>query len=392
MSKELLNKFNQVLRPYYAELTRPSICDNAALQQYLDRLCADQEITSFLRTMNSDIEALFSNLDETNQKVLAKYLKVRFFKEALAASVTQSVLSHFDSDAIMAFAREVQQSVPFTLANERDLFNIVNLLQVVTLAFAAKCEKALQDQGIDCSYRLPEINNASLAEIMPEANTTAMLARASRDGYKYHNLYRFCAKPQILQAISRDRACRETVDNCRLIRSIISQADNAKVYYDARGTAYINRVPAGSDKSDFYLTRTFATAIHETRANVAMFTLGADSLKAFSTNDCAKVLSKQQVNVLVSNIVNTMGLHSTSSFNLEQTFADCANISGLIKFMEQVKQPYKLSLQFSSLNTACLQLLFTAQVSEQQQELAPEAPAPAKPAKSNAKGKKTEKA
>lgn len=58
MSKELLSKFNQVLRPYFAPLSGSDICDVAALQQYLDRLHQDANIVNFMREANADFESV----------------------------------------------------------------------------------------------------------------------------------------------------------------------------------------------------------------------------------------------------------------------------------------------------------------------------------------------
>lgn len=379
-STELLQKYNQVIRPYFASLSQTGLQDIPCLDQFLDCYIQDPLIMPFLCESFKQINDLYQCLNETNQQILNMYLKVRFFSESLAQSVACSLVEHFKAHDLMLLGEQVRAISNFSINNAKDYLNISNLVTIIVLKLASRAYATISERygGDSTMFKLPEVKDGVLIDISPDMITCQMLAECLGS---YSHLYAFATNPSMLELLSKEKAFKGVVRVFHIFKSIIAPSPNVRIYFDAKGNPFTN--PANrvypnhasdntADSQDqFFLTRTIAGTLKETSSprptfspnegdfQVLKFSLNPNLLSMLLSSESIKAILKHKVQLIACSTYQNDGLKNTTRLDLNEAFGDCFGITALIKHIEQQKAGYKVQLQIDPLHFGRLQILFT---------------------------------
>lgn len=378
-SIELLQKYNQVIRPYFATISQTGLSDIASLDQYLERYIHDPLIMPFLCESFKQVNDLYHCLNEPNQQILNMYLKVRFFSESLAQSVAYCLVEHFKTHDLMLLGEQVRSSSHFSINNAKDYLNISNLITIIVLRLAAKAYATISSRlGEGCTmFSLPKVNDGVLIDISPDMITCQMLANSNGD---YSHLYAFATNPSMLDLLSHEKSFKGVVRVFHIFKSIIAPSPNVRIYFDANGNPFTNpnsrtftdnRQDTSSDNQEqFFLTRTIAGTLKETSSpspkfspndgefQVLKFSLNPNLLSMLLSNESIKAILKHKVQLIACSTYQNDALKNTTRLDLNETFGDCFGITALIKHIEHQKAGYKVQLQISPLHFGRLQIVF----------------------------------
>lgn len=377
-STELLQKYNQVIRPYFATLSQVGLPDIPSLDQYIDRYIQDPLIMPFLCESFKQVNDLYQSLNESNQQILNMYLKVRFFSESLAQSVAYNLVEHFKTHDLMVLGEQVRASSHFSINNAKDYLNISNLVTIIVLKLASKAYGTIMEShGAQAtSFSLPQAKDGVLIDISPDMITCQMLANSHG---AYSHLYAFATNPSMFDLLSKEKAFEGVVRVFHIFKSIIAPSPNVRIYFDANGTPFTNnrafadnrRTPnVANPQEQFFLTRTIAGTLKETsspnpkfspndgESQVLKFSLNPNLLSMILSNDSIKAILKHKVQLIACSTYQNDGLKNTTHLDLNETFGDCFGITALIKHIEQQKAGYKVQLQIDPLHFGRLQIVF----------------------------------
>ena len=391
MSKELLTKFNEVLRPYYAELTRPGVGDVAALQQYLDRFYQDESITNLLRELFPNFNELLSLFNDKEGQMLSHYFKVRLFKEAIAASLGYNVLEHWHhAQSLIAWEQEKSTQWGKSLNNAKDGFELNNLIELLTYAEALALENP---------YRLPPVAPANAANSATgAANSAAGSGKSAKNGKAgkgqsnasaataggsladinfdsasllflehspdYKNYLGLGFSPWTVQEITSSAAFlklkkEQGLQNAAL-KAFLHHSSGFKFFYDAQGNLHQSNLPIpGSPYKDFYVSTSLADFTKQAHATALKFNLLENNLHFFKKSDMISYQKKNPCAIITSVSYQTTGLKRGANFHVENLFKDVPLMIEFIKYMKNEFSNYALELQYEAREAARLQLVFT---------------------------------
>lgn len=353
MSKELFNKFDQAIRPYYVTLTRSGICDNAALQQFLDRYSADDKVVDFLLAADSELNALHGMLDANEQKVLGLYLKTRFFHDSLATPLGQKVLASLNGNDILGLCAQLKELTGLNVSQNEIALELVGLTDILSRIVAAKSAALLQQAGINCSYTLPVAKNATCIDLLPDGVMPRLLKANQTHGYQQYLV--LTQNPRQTQALLMERY-GQGLPRFKLFKGILSQTEGAHVYFDHQGNRYVNRIPVGTTQNDSYISCTIGSLLRATKAQVMRLGLNAETVHLLTTNETGRYLKKNEVNLLaVASFKHERALN-TLNYDFKALWPDCADLAKVITFMRSLKKEFKLQLQYEPIYYNVLQL------------------------------------
>ena len=353
MSKELFNKFDQAIRPYYVTLTRSGICDNAALQQFLDRYSADDKVVDFLLAANSELNALHGMLDANEQKVLGLYLKTRFFHDSLAPALGQKVLASLNGNDLLGLCTQLKELTGLTVSQSELALELVGLTEILSRIVAAKSTALLQQAGVNCSYTLPVAKNATCIDLLPDGVMPRLLNANKNHGYQQYLV--LTQNPRQTQALLTERYGHGT-PHFKLFKGILSQTEGAHVYFDQQGKRYVNRIPFGASQNDSYTSCTIGSLLRTTKAQVMRLGLNTETVHLLTTSECGRYLKKNEVNLIaVTSFKHERALNSLN-YDFKSLWPDCADMAKVITFIHSLKQEFKLQLQYEPVFYNMLQL------------------------------------
>lgn len=351
MSKELLSKFNQVLRPYYAQMTRPGISDLATLQDFLARFCADQQIIQLLAATNPETQELQDLLPGNNSAILGHFFKARLFQQqfshALAVTLQQQAPSS-ELDAIGKFFTEKTQ-IATTHSN---VYDAAQLASILCLLYARYASDSLDQAGIAHAYALPKAKIA--LDVTPDNFSPELFTSGEQ---ALTTLYSVASNPKQFQALKTLQFSRDKIQEHTLMKRFLRAPVGMKVYFDPLGNAYLNRQPVGVQQQNFFATCTIASLLKESKADFLKFALNADTLHMFTHSENTKALNKSNVSVIVTcQQDEPSNAAARNAFDLHQEFDDCAAIISLVRYIQGLKKHYDLQLQFAANTYYRLQL------------------------------------
>lgn len=341
MSKELLSKFNQVLRPYYAQMTRPGISDLATLQDFLARFCADQQIIQLLATTNPETQELQNLLPGNNSAILGHFFKARLFQQqfshALAITLQQQAPSS-ELDAIGKFFTE-KTKIAYNRENIYDSFQLASIL---CLLYASYASDQLDQAKIAHAYALPK---ASIAvDVTPDSLSPALFVSGTQP---LNTLYSVASNPKQIAALKALKFSSDQIKQHALMTRYLRAPAGMKVYYDALGNSFLNRQPIGTPQQNYFATCTFASLLKETKADLIKFALNSDTLHLFNNSENSKTLNKSNVSIIVTcQKEDPNSATAYNAFDLQQEFSDCSNLITLVRYIQGLKKTYDLQLQF----------------------------------------------
>lgn len=341
MSKELLSKFNQVLRPYYAQMTRPGIGDNAALQDFLARFSADHSLFELLAATSPEVKELQELVSGNNAVILIHFLKARLFQQQIAPALAVTLLQQAPSSELEAIGQALQEKAKISLESTGQLFDVNQLSHILCLLLASYIEENLQQAGIEHAMALPAAGSVAV-DANPDEISAQLFAPC-----KLKKLYCVAARPNAISELTRNSSLASCAKEVVILKTIMHSMTGSKIFFDQSGNAYANRIPAGNSANNFFLTRSFAALLKDTKASTIKFTLQPEVLTLFTGSENTKFLNKNEVNVLAC---FTGGESAGTAFNLKQEFADCAQLAAFLRFMQGLKHQYSLQFQFDANN------------------------------------------
>lgn len=357
MSKELLSKFNQVLRPYFAPLSGSDICDVAALQQYLDRLHQDANIVNFMREANADFDALLKLLeasgDKENLEMACHCYMVRFFANYISEPLSRCVIKNFPAAQFQELAVQSLGVANFdTLPHNitAHCFEPSLIINFVNALFSSR------------RFRLFELPKSNVfADLQPNDASVSTLASS-----KIKNYFALAGDPNNIRNVLQNRALHQSARNAgarfNVLKCVLSDVANVKIYYDAEGKAYFNRVPQGSSNRDYFVSHTLATVSNLVHANTIKFDLSQLSLNLLQRADMQKLLRRSSLNLVVDSIFGFQIEAAIETLDFNHLFKDCAAFVALITLMQNIKGKFthELQWQFQPHTPGICQLVFCA--------------------------------
>lgn len=357
-STEQLNKYNQIIRPYFLTLSQSGLSDINSLELYLDRFIQDPLIMPFICESFKQVEDLYQCLTEQNQQILNAYLKVRLFSECLAQSVAFNLVDHFKSRDLMLLGEQARAYCHFAISNAKDYLNVSNLMTIIIMKLAVRAYSSVSEQfgKENTTFHLPEEQDGILVDISPDIITHQMLARS---GNSYSHLYAFATNPIMLNSLMKEKAFKGVVPRFTIFKSIVAPTPNVRIFFDANNIPYTNRIPHGTPSDKFFVTRTITGTLKETSANVLKFSLNPNLLSMILSNESIKSIVKHQVKLIVCSTYQSDSPKNTTSLDLNETFGDCYGLAALIQRVQEKDPNYQVQLQIDPLQFGRLQVLVT---------------------------------
>lgn len=341
MSNELLSQFNQVLRPYYAQMTRPGIEDNAALLEFMARFSADQSLVELLADASPEVKALQEQLSADNVTVLGHYLKTRLFSIQMAPALAKTIIAQWPRSEFATLAQTLEQKIKAPVDGNTLGLHELPLQRLLTALYASFAQQNLEQETKikDAPLIQGKCNNAV------DVNSSALSAKIFSCA-KVKTLYSIAANPEQVTLLHRNSALASCVKQHVIFKTILGPVSDQRVFFDQQGRGYLNRMPMGSNPLSFFLTRSFAILLKDTKADLVKFTLTPESLNLFTASENAKYLNKHQVQLLVQ---LEQPQESELSLNLTTEFAFLSPLSQLLEFLQGLRKvSYTMQLHYSS--------------------------------------------
>lgn len=356
MSTALADQFNQVLRPYFADITAAQIKEEAALTAFLERYAHDAKLVALLRAAHHDFDALIAHIEQLQQegatgaeasyKTLAQAIHcylVRFFGAYLARPLAATMLDTWDSSAILKLYGQRQQ----ILAGYQDLgcfaderghaFELEQLTRLLIQLLAAQLHTAYQlpgervlDLNCDLVSLLDILNGGSLKHLKFLASTPSYVTELAQNQWLGRALklaFEHKAVPRPIEA--------------NIVKSILAQVSYQKIFFDAQGRQYVGKVPAGVSPQDFFTTVTLPDLITNQKADVVKLNLTEANLKLLGSAQMGKLYRHGTALAVTTGPELTLTA-APAYARLDTIMGDCALIVALLKlYAEALKASSK---------------------------------------------------
>lgn len=338
MSLELLQQYNQVLRPYYAQLYRPGIENTAALLDFMAKFCADQSIVDFILEASPESKALLSEFSGDDATILSHFLKVRVFVKFFSAPLMDAIADSWTHAEFEAFSKTLSEKCGLNYSASHVALDRMGQRQLATLLYLQVTRDALAGKS---GFAVPEVTGQKVMDLNPNAVSLALFRE-----HQPKELSCVASSPAMLKGIMEmGGTLQQCAPKVSVAKYILSLASDKKFFFDEAGNAYFNRVPVGCDSSNFYLTQTMAMMVKHLKPAAIKFDLNDNTLLGFATAETARTLNKQELPLLVSVPFDTT---SVLAENLRTDFAQIALISKFLQFLRSLKKRnYEVHLQFA---------------------------------------------
>lgn len=288
------DQFNQVLRPYFSFLQGDQIKDEAALNSFFERFAHDEGLVSLMRAAHADFNELMTTLEQllVSPETLAQahhcYL-VRLFGAFFARPLATSILTNWDSAAILAlFAQRQQLSEKYTLLGAME-----HKIPGFTLEQVSRLLIQLLGFKLTTKYQLPYRRVLDL-----EPDQTTALNVINGGVLKYLRLV--APNPKIWGELSQSQllnnAAKQAVESktttatvqFNILRAILAHVSNQKIYFSPQGQQFVNKVPAGTWVQDYFVTMKLCDLVNTQKADLVKANLTEGNLKLLSDTNLNK--------------------------------------------------------------------------------------------------------